>query len=302
MLALGYAKNSSPLRRAATRVVLVVAAAAATTAVTAPASSAQSAPGSLAALGSSKDPLIVAHRGFSEKAPENTLPAVRAGIRAKADFVEVDVQRTKDDKLIILHDKTLARTTDVEAVYPTRRNDPVGTFTFAEIRTLDAGSWKSAEYAGTKIPTLKEVLRSLAGSRSKLLLELKDPASYPGVEKQSARQLNAFGLIRKGTNDKVQVQSFDVGSVETFDKLEPEAEVGVLFGNPPADPSRYAWAEAINPSYKTVDKAYVQKVRKAGLLTFVYTVDNPADIRRMARAGVDGIITNNPDTAYLALR
>lgn len=297
MLALGY--ESLRLRRTTTRVVLVVLAVAATMAVTADPSNARS-PGSLA--DASKDPLIIAHRGFSAQAPENTLPAVRAGIRSKADFVEVDVQRTKDNKLVILHDQRLTRTTNVEDVYPSRKNDKLETFTFAEIRKLDAGSWKGATYAGTKIPTLKEVLRSVAGSRSKLLLELKSPASYPGIEKQSARQLRAFGMIRKGTGDKVQVQSFDAGSVETFDRLEPEAEVGILFSTAPADPSRYTWAEAVNPSYRTVDRAYVRKARKAGLLTFVYTVDNPVDIRRMARIGVDGIVTNDPDTAYLALR
>lgn len=301
MLALGYAKNRSQLRRTTTRLVLVVAMAAATTAVTATTSVAHSA-GPLAAAGPSNNPLIVAHRGYSAKAPENTLPAVRAGIRATSDFVEVDVQRTKDDKLVILHDQTLTRTTNIETVYPSRKNDKLETFTFAEIRKLDAGSWKGSKYAGTRIPTLKAVLRAIAGSGSKLLLELKAPAAYPGIERQSARQLKAFGMIRKGSGDKVQVQSFDIDSARKFDKLEPEAEVGLLFSTAPADPSQYAWAEAINPAYTTVSRAYVKKARKAGLLTFVYTVDRPADMRRMARAGVDGIITNDPDAAYLALR
>ncbi|MFY0407161.1 glycerophosphodiester phosphodiesterase [Solicola sp. PLA-1-18] len=248
------------------------------------------------------DPLLVAHRGFSAAAPENTLPAVRRAVQAKADFVEIDVQRTKDRKLVLLHDADLRRTTDVEEVYPERATSPVSDFTWAELKRLDAGSWKGAAFDGTRVPTLDQAIRVLAGTRSKLLLELKDPSRFPGIERQVARVLDRFELIEPGTDDGVQVQSFDVGSVETFDELEPEAEVGVLVGAPPADPRTYRWAEAINPSYRTVTRAWVRRAQQAGFLTFVYTVNDPAEIRRMARYGVDGIITDDPDVAYLALR
>ena len=98
--------------------------------------------------------LVIAHRGDSAVAPENTLPAMTAAARAGADLVEFDVQRTSDGHLVVVHDTTFARTTDVAQVFPGRADDPVGSFTLAEVRRLDAGSWLFPAYAGTRVPTL----------------------------------------------------------------------------------------------------------------------------------------------------
>ena len=108
----------------------------------------------------------VAHRGSSFEMPENTLAAVQEGIADNADFVEIDVQRSKDGELVVIHDNTLTRTTNVEEVFPDRPSYRVGDFTLAELKQLDAGSWKGSEFAGEQIPTLQEVLDALRPSQS----------------------------------------------------------------------------------------------------------------------------------------
>jgi glycerophosphoryl diester phosphodiesterase len=123
----------------------------------------------------------VAHRGASAYAPENTLAAVREGIAMDGDLIEVDVQRTRDGELVLIHDTNLARTTDVEQVFPERAPWKVADFTYAEMLSLDAGSWKASEYVGEKIPTLAEAIDVIRPSRAGLLLEIKAPELYPGT-------------------------------------------------------------------------------------------------------------------------
>jgi glycerophosphoryl diester phosphodiesterase len=104
---------------------------------------------------------VVAHRGSSGAAPENTLAAVELALAHRADVVENDIQRTKDGELVVMHDLTLARTTDVEEVFPDRAPWNVADFTLAEIKQLDAGSWFSPEFAGERVPTLAEWVRAV---------------------------------------------------------------------------------------------------------------------------------------------
>ncbi|HVJ82224.1 MAG TPA: glycerophosphodiester phosphodiesterase family protein, partial [Planctomycetia bacterium] len=115
-------------------------------------------------------PTLIAHRGASAYAPEHTLVAYELAIRQGADFVEPDLQMTKDGELVCLHDATLERTTDVEAVFPDRAKEakgkkiwPAADFTLAEIKRLDAGSWKDAKFAGARVPTLREMIGAVKG-------------------------------------------------------------------------------------------------------------------------------------------
>ena len=105
-------------------------------------------------------PLVVAHRGASADAPENTLSAVRAALVRDSDLVEVDVQRSKDGALVLMHDTTLSRTTNARNLFPTRGPWLVGQFTYAELSRLDAGSWKGPQFAGETIPTLEQLIES----------------------------------------------------------------------------------------------------------------------------------------------
>src|SRR5262245_24168968 len=115
-------------------------------------------------------PTLIAHRGASWDAPEHTLPAYELALKQGADFVEPDLQLTKDGVLICMHDTTLERTTDVEDIYPDRAQQkngrktwPVADFTWEEIQKLDAGKWKSAEFAGTRVPTFQQMIDLVRG-------------------------------------------------------------------------------------------------------------------------------------------
>ena len=137
-------------------------------------------------------PWLVAHRGASAYAPENTVPAFRLAADQGANFVEFDLQLTKDRQVVCLHDNSLERTTDVEEVFPDRFRTTGGAqaarrwmledFTLAEIRRLDAGAWFDAKFRGTRIPTFGETIEALRG-RSGLFIEIKSPERYEGIER-----------------------------------------------------------------------------------------------------------------------
>lgn len=242
----------------------------------------------------------VAHRGASAHAPENTIAAVRAGVRMRADMVEIDVQRTADGALILMHDTTLVRTTDAEEVFPGRDSYAVADFTLAQVRRLDAGSWFGAAFAGERVPTLAETLAVLRGGRVGLLLEVKEPARYPGIEAEIADELKRDRWwLRPAPSHlahRLVVQSFDWQSMRRSQDLLPRIPHGLLGRVPEAEIATYAtWADQINPSFTSVDATYVDAVQDAGLEVYVYTVNAAADMRAQLAKGVDGIITNYPD-------
>ncbi|WP_157251678.1 glycerophosphodiester phosphodiesterase [Nonomuraea typhae] len=239
------------------------------------------------------DPTNVAHRGASADAPENTLAAFRLAARQGADMFELDVQETKDHQLVLMHDTTLARTTDAERVFPGRSPWQVGDFTLAEIRKLDAGSWFGSRHDGEPVPTLGETLREMDGTGLGLLLEIKAPQLYPGIEGRVAAELrDNAAWLRQG---RLVVQSFSWRSMRTFHRRLPQVPVGLL-GTPAVQdlPALAAYATQINPPYQDLTRAYVRRVHSLGMQVFTWTVDDPATWRRMASYGVDGIITNRP--------
>ncbi len=234
-------------------------------------------------------PLAVAHRGASARAPENTLAAVRAGVAAGADLVEVDVQRTRDGALVVLHDPTLGRTTDARRRL--RRGAPwnLADLTLAQVRALDAGSWKGPAYAGERVPLLSEVVDTLAGTGVGLLLELKKPGLYPGIAADVAHALTGVDL-------PVVVQSFDVAALKELTTRAPHLPVGVL-GQPRREhlPVLATWVDQVNPAYRMLDRGYVAAVQEAGMSCLTWTVDRPTALRRALDLGVDGVITNRPE-------
>ncbi|MFE3515776.1 glycerophosphodiester phosphodiesterase [Streptomyces sp. NPDC059166] len=248
-------------------------------------------------------PVVYAHRGASAYAPENTLAAVDAADRLGIDWVENDVQLTRDGVLVVVHDTTLSRTTDAEEVFPGRAPWAVKDFTAAEIAKLDAGSWFGARFAGARVPTLTQYLHRLERNHQKLLLEIKSPEIYPGIEKETLRVLRREGwLDRSRVEHGLVVQSFGAESVKTVHALRPDVVTGFLGTPAVADlPSYAAFTDQINPSYTSVGPDYVAAVQKLKgahgkpLRVNTWTVNDAADASRMAGFGVDGIITNNPD-------
>lgn len=239
--------------------------------------------------------LVIAHRGDSGAAPENTLPAMRAAAVAGADMVEFDVQRTADGRLIVVHDTTFARTTNVAEVFPGRATDPVGSFSLSEVRQLDAGSWFAPRFAGTRVPTLAALLRAIGPTRTGLLLELKNPTLYPGYEAQVAHALAAHGFT---ASRRVWVHSFDAGSLERFHDLLPEVPVGLITETGSAPGSDQPWITSVNTTTAQITDTVVDAATRASIRVLAWpaqsTQDTKAEIERLVDDGVSGIITDHP--------
>ncbi|MFG3439438.1 glycerophosphodiester phosphodiesterase [Nonomuraea sp. NPDC047897] len=245
-------------------------------------------------------PVNVAHRGASAYAPENTVAAFELAAEQGADLYELDVQETRDHRLVLVHDTTLARTTDAEEVFPDRAPWNVGDFTLAEIRRLDAGSWFGPEYAGEPVPTLEEALRAMRGRGLGLLLEIKAPRLYPGIESRVSAALRRDPhWLAPG---RTVVQSFDWASMRRFHRVMPRVPVGLL-GTPAVAelPALARFARQINPPHGDVTAAYVRRVHALRMEVHTWTVDAPDTMRRLAGLGVDGIITNRPDVLRTVL-
>ncbi|UNO40661.1 glycerophosphodiester phosphodiesterase family protein [Streptomyces sp. MST-110588] len=245
-----------------------------------------------------KEPVRVAHRGASRMAPENTLAAVDAAHLNGFDWVENDVQRTYDGELVVMHDTTLNRTTDVEKVFPGRAPWRVGDFTAAEIARLDAGSWFGKAFAGERVPTLADYLRRLDHNGQRLLLEVKSPQRYPGIEERIVRELRERGwLDRPHVRDRLIVQSFVTRSVRAVHRAAPQVRTAILGSPPESRLGEYAeFADQINPRLSEISSGYVAAVhRKRGphgkpLLVYTWDVKPPLGLDTATAYGVDGVI------------
>ena len=250
------------------------------------------------------EPVVVAHRGASAYAPENTLAAVDKADDLGITWVENDVQRTKDGELVVMHDTNLARTTNVEDVFPDRAPWKVSDFTLAEIKKLDAGSWFSEKYAGERVPTLEEYVDEVETNDQRLLLELKAPELYPGIENETLGELKREGWLSAGhVARKLIIQSFSADSVKTVHTLRPDVKTGFLGTPAVADLPKYAeFADQINPHYGSVTPDYVKAVHAVKgahgqpFELFTWTVNDGPTAAALAAMDVDGIITNTPDT------
>lgn len=173
-------------------------------------------------------PTNIAHRGASADAPEHTLAAYELALKHGADFVEPDLQMTKDGALVCLHDTTLERTTNVAQVFPNRAVEangkkawPVAEFTLAEIQKLDAGSWKGARFAGARVPTFQQMIDAVRG-RAGIIPETKAPEVYGkrglNMEKALMAALKANQLDAPGADPKtpVVIQSFSAESLKAL--------------------------------------------------------------------------------------
>ncbi len=173
-------------------------------------------------------PTLIAHRGASAYAPEHTLVAYELAIKQAADFVEPDLQMTKDGVLVCLHDLSLERTTDVAKVFPHRAKErngkktwPVADFTLAEVQKLDAGSWKSPKFAGARVPTFQQMIDAVKG-KAGIIPETKAPEVYGrlglNMEKALVEALKANKLDAPGADPKtpVVIQSFSADSLRAL--------------------------------------------------------------------------------------
>ena len=236
---------------------------------------------------------IIAHRGASHDAPENTLAAFRFGWEQKADAVELDVRLSKDGNLVVIHDDNTRRTAQVDK--------SVGEQTLAELRSLDVGRWKGKQWVGERILTLNEALATVPEGK-RLFVELK--CGPEGVAE--------FKKVVNGFNNR-SVQIVAIGfSPDTMARVKreiPALEVGWIMKfkrnwntgqwTPTAgqliETSRQAGLDGVDLDARgPVNIGLVKELKAAKLRVYVWTVDSAIQARRLVRAGVDGITTNRP--------
>jgi glycerophosphoryl diester phosphodiesterase len=234
--------------------------------------------------------LILAHRGASRRAPENTMAAFRLAAHLGADGIELDVQLSKDGEVVVMHDDTLDRTTDGRG--------RVGDLPLAELRALDAGGWYGPEFAGERIPTLAEVLHEL-GPRLVLNVELKTATLFGGgLEAEVVRLVEDAGL-----GERVILSSFDPLALWRVRRLNPHLSTGLLYAPDSPLYIRGRWLQtlarpaALHPRWDTLDGPGVAAAHRQGLAVRPWTCDDPDGLRRLVEWGVDAIITNVPDVA-----
>lgn len=228
-------------------------------------------------------PYICAHRGASAVAPENTLAAFVAARELGADSFELDTTLTRDGVPILLHDNTLDRTTD--------GSGPVANLTLAEVRSLDAGSWKDPKYAGEPVPTLDDALRTRGALY--VNIELKSAG-----DRMDALAETVVRLIEKHRAEKaVIISSFSREALEAVKRFNPAIRTGFLyFGDTPA--TMPLGIDAVHPHSATVDADYMAWARAKGYEVNVWTVNDPKEMARLMDLGVDSIITDVPDVMH----
>jgi glycerophosphoryl diester phosphodiesterase len=245
-------------------------------------------------------PLVIAHRGASAVAPEHTFAAYDRAVADHADVIECDLQLTKDNVLVCLHDATVDRTTGGAA---TGRIDA---FTLEELRAMDFGSWFGPEFAGASVVPFEEQLRCYGDAGVRFYAETKAPAEYGGkMEPALVALLRRLDLIPRGKADvsesPVIVQSFDLGSLQAVKRLAPSLPTAWLWVTPPPEAptngTMPAGVDVMAPTSATVlaNPGLVAVVHTDGGEVHTWTVDDPAEMEQLLDLGVDGIFTNRPD-------
>ncbi|MDX6742998.1 glycerophosphodiester phosphodiesterase [Actinocorallia sp. A-T 12471] len=273
----------------------VVLAAAVSVPLALPAVPAAAAPAEPVEKARSGDVTVIAHRGASAYAPENTVAAIREAGRRGADMIEIDVRQTKDGKVVVMHDATLTRTTDARRKFPKRKSWKVRDLTLAQIRKLDAGSWYGRAFKGQKVPTLAEALKAVKAAGDGVVIELKQPELYPGMTAKVVAALKADPYWLK--DGRALVQSFTWSAVRDVNDRVPQAiRTGVL-GRPNFAEMLRArfYADVLHIPRGSAGAAYVAQAHNAMYRVYAYTANDAATARRLMDSGVDGITTDRPD-------
>jgi glycerophosphoryl diester phosphodiesterase len=242
-------------------------------------------------------PAIIAHRGASSSAPENTLAAFAAAAEAGADGIELDVHLSADGVPVVIHNQNVDSTTS--------GSGKVNDLTLAQLQQLDAGTHFGPEFAGERIPSLAQVFAAFgdrltsAGNRLWINVEIKpQPRHVTGLEIAVAELIHQFGL-----EDQVWVSSFKPHALSLLHRAAPEVGCALLYSPVtltallllPITPS-----DAVHPHVSMVSRWFVNVAHRLDRTIVVWTVDNPLTAADLGRWGVDGVITNDPATARAA--
>lgn len=236
-------------------------------------------------------PRVIAHRGFSGVAPENTLAAIRRAIEVGADMVEIDVGLTSDGHVVVIHDETLDRTTDGSGL--------LSATPFAKVRGLDAGSWFSPEFAGEKVPTLAEVLELVRGEIL-LNIEIKGEAVTDQVEGGISHQV--LELVReRDMLDLIVISSFEPKALKHARRLDSEVKTASLYnreihrGMSPMEVMTDAGSNGFNISARWLRKKTICASHRHGRPLAAYTVNREGTMKRLIAKGVHALFTDRPD-------
>ena len=229
-----------------------------------------------------------AHRGYSGKYPENTMLAFEKAVEAGADGIELDVQFSRDGKLVICHDELVDRTTDGRG--------RVKDMTLAELRRLDASYLYAGKMGRNPIPTLEEYFELVKDLPLTTNIELKTGNyEYEGIEEATYGMIKRFGL-----EDRIIISSFNHYSILRMKKVAPELPCGFLTEDWIIGVGRYIHShgvECFHPNFHNLIPPVLEEVKSYGLKINCYTVNTPEDVIDLAQKGVDTVIGNFPEMA-----
>jgi glycerophosphoryl diester phosphodiesterase len=233
----------------------------------------------LAKMGLHDDIAVTAHRGASLRAPENTLAAFREAAEAGADYVELDVQRTRDGHIVVIHDGDLMRL----AGDPRKVRD----LTLAELQALDVGSRRGAAYAGERVPTLEEVI---GFARGRLLLNVELKYNVPDAELAPAV---VDMLSRERFDSDSVITSLDLGALRQVEQQSPGMVTGLIV-TAAVGSVAHAETDFLSLNAAKAKASLVRRLHGAGKAVHVWTVNDPEAMLRMIERGVDNVITDDP--------
>lgn len=232
--------------------------------------------------------LITAHRGSSSEAPENTIPAFEKAIEEGADYVEMDVRLTSDGELVLMHDPSTKRTTGVDKL--------VCDSTYEELQQLDAGAEYPEEYAGTKIPTLKDAIDTCKG-KVMMNIELKTVRNDGELEKKVAELLRENHM-----EEQCIVTSFKQRSLVRIKKDDPDIVTGYIYSFGYSNRTNYEAMDVLSIDARYLTRQVVTGAHKKGIMVCAWTVNTSSEMRRMMAIGVDNIITDRVPLAKRTLK
>ena len=239
--------------------------------------------------GARRKPLIIAHRGASGTAPENTLAAFSHAIAEGADAIELDLRLSRDGEAVVIHDATLRRTTGARGRVSER--------TLAELKQLDAGSWFEGSFGGEHIPTLTEVFE-LVNGRAGINIELKAVRGAAHAQRIVDRCLRVVDDYR--STEYVLISSFQHALLKLVEKNNPDVALGVLYhplqlaGRSPVKLSKRLGAHILLCAVRQLRKNIVEDAHRQGMIVAAYTVNTIQNLRHCLALGITGVLTNFP--------
>ena len=239
-----------------------------------------------------KKPLVIGHRGFKARYPENTMAGFRAALASSVAMIELDVQLSSDGHPVVIHDDDLDRTTDGKG--------PVTALSLSELKKLDAGSWFDPQFANESIPTLAEVL-NLVGNRALINVEIKVKPDRKVDALQDIDIITLSLIRRKKLEKQVLISSFNKYVLERISRMDQPPALGVLteFGE---DINIFRVCQTLgafswHPYFLEVDKEKITRMHQKGIRVMPYTVNSPNEMKMALNTGVDGFFTDDPIVA-----